>query len=94
MQRTYNYIQEHWLTRRYISVTKNLTCVIQTPVWTVERAPGQHLEGIGVSARRDMAERTAQVNTNDSTLRSIKWNYSETRDYRNVYFSLDFDRVD
>lgn len=33
----------------------------------VERAPGQHLEGISVSARRDMAERTVQVITNDNT---------------------------
>ena len=29
----------------------------------VERAPGQNLEGIGVSARLDIAERTVQVMT-------------------------------
>lgn len=51
----------------------------------VERAPGQTLEAISVSARRDMAERTAQVITNDNTLRSIKWNYSETRKHRNAF---------
>lgn len=71
--------------RRYISATKNLTCVIQTPVWMVERAPGQHLEGISASARRDMAERTAQVITNDNNLSSIKWNDSETREHRNAF---------
>jgi len=37
----------------------------------VERAPGQHLEGISVSALPDMAERTAQVITNDHTLHNI-----------------------
>ena len=51
----------------------------------VERAPEQHLEGISASARRDMAERTAQVITNDNTLCSIKWNYSETRQHQNVF---------
>ena len=57
------HIQEHWLTWRYIFATKNVTCVIQTHVWMVERAPGQNLEGIGVSARLDIAERTVQVMT-------------------------------
>lgn len=55
--------KKHWLTWRYISVTKNLTCVTQTPVWMVESVPGRSLEGISVRAHRDMAERTAQVNT-------------------------------
>lgn len=51
----------------------------------VERAPRQHLEGISVNARRDMVERTVQVNTNDNNLSSIKWNYSETREHRNAF---------
>lgn len=44
----------------------------------VERVPAQHLEGISVSARRDMAERTVQVITNGDTLRNIRRNYNET----------------
>ena len=51
----------------------------------VERALGQHLEGISVSARPDMAERTVQVITNDNTLHNIKWNYNEIGEHQKTF---------